>query len=543
MCQGLRAWAHFKHKADLVVLNSCKRAFGSEYRHGNRNSCLKGTREAALDEIELWTKDFSKTPVFWLNGLAGTGKSTIAKTVAERTFADGRLGASFFCSRDFEDRSDLRFIFPTLAFQLAHKYPQVRSFIVPLLRSNPDIFYESLYGQMEQLIVRPLESGDISTVIVIDALDECRDEEPASAILSVLGRLAEKIPSVKFFVTGRPEPRIQTGFHLPLLRNLTDVFVLHGVEPKIINSDIRLFLKHGLSELAALHGIQEDGWPTEEHLDLLCRRAGGLFVYAVATLKFLDHGFKRPDRRLDVIVKFPENTTHEGKTVLPTNTTLDSLYSSIFQVTFRKNDTEDDQAVRSVLAAVILVTYPLSPSAIAKLLGKETDEVFSLLISVQSLLALHEDPEYPVRSFHKSFPDFITNPTRCLDQRFFIPRAEHHSELVLRCLTLMNRDLERNPCSIPDYVLNSEVEGLSENARDRIKEPLRYACRSWHKHLVLAEHQAQAIASVLRRFLEDKFLFWLDALSVLGAAGDAVRALGATTKWLNEVRRIPNHLS
>ena len=252
-----------------------------------------------MDEIELWTKNFSKSPVFWLNGLAGTGKSTIAKTIAERTFADGRLGASFFCSRDFEDRSDLRFIFPTLAFQLAHKYPQVRSFIVPLLRSNPDVFYESLHSQMEQLIVRPLESGDLSTVIVIDALDECKDEEPASAILSVLGRLVGRIPSVKFFVTGRPEPRVKTGFHLPLLRNLTDVFVLHGVEPKIINSDIRLFFRHGLSELAARHNIQnEGGWPTEEHLDLLCRRAGGLFVYAVATLKFLDHGFKRPDRQI-----------------------------------------------------------------------------------------------------------------------------------------------------------------------------------------------------------------------------------------------------
>jgi len=522
------------------VLNSCKRASGSEYRHGNRSSCLKGTREAALDEIELWTKDFSKSPVFWLNGLAGTGKSTIAKTIAERTFADGRLGASFFCSRDFEDRSDLRFIFPTLAFQLAHKYPQVRSSVAAFLRFNPDIFYESLYSQAEQLVIRPLESGDISTVIVIDALDECKDEEPASAFLSVLGRLVGKIPSVKFFVTGRPEPRIRTGFHLPLLRNLTDVFVLHGVEPKIINKDIRLFFKHGLSELAVRHGIQnEGGWPTEEHLDLLRRRAGGLFVYAVATLKFLDHGFKRPDKQLDIIVKLPENTTHEGKARLPANTTIDSLYSSIFQVTFMKNNAEDDAIVRSVLAAVVLVTYPLSPSAIARLMDMETDEVFSLLRSVQSLLALHEDPDYPVRSFHKSFPDFITDPTRCLDKRFFISCPHHHTELTLRCLTLMNQFLEKNPCSIPDYVLNSEVEGLSERAKDRISEPLRYVCRSWYKHLALAECQTEAIASAVRQFLEEKFLFWLGALSVLGAARDAVRALDTTTKWLNGVRPSP----
>ena len=61
--------------------------------------------------------------MFWLNGLAGTGKSTIAQTFAEISFADGKLGASFFCSRDFENRSNLQVIFPTLAFQLAYRYP------------------------------------------------------------------------------------------------------------------------------------------------------------------------------------------------------------------------------------------------------------------------------------------------------------------------------------------------------------------------------------------------------------------------------------
>ena len=107
-----------------------------------------------------------------MNGLAGTGKTTIAQTVGERIFADGQLGASFFCSRDFEDRSDLRFIFPTLAFQLTHKFPEFRSVLVPLLRSNPDVAHESLYRQMEKLIFEPLRSTDDSTVIAIDALDE-----------------------------------------------------------------------------------------------------------------------------------------------------------------------------------------------------------------------------------------------------------------------------------------------------------------------------------------------------------------------------------
>lgn len=103
----------------------------AEYRHSDRNGCLKGTRGEILDEIELWTRDFSKPSVYWLNGLAGTGKSTIAQTIAERVFADGRLGASFFCSRDFEDRSNLKLIFPTIAVQLSHAYFRFRSIFVP----------------------------------------------------------------------------------------------------------------------------------------------------------------------------------------------------------------------------------------------------------------------------------------------------------------------------------------------------------------------------------------------------------------------------
>ena len=188
-----------------------------------------------LAGIETWTEDFDMSPVFWLNGLAGTGKSTIAQTVSERMFADGRLGASFFCSRGFEDRSDLQLIFPTLAFQLAQKYPDFRYSLIPLLQSNPDVVHESLQDQMEKFLVDPLRSAGISTVIVIDALDECKDEDPESAILLVLGQLVSRIPQVKFFITSRPETHIMSGFRGPLLKASTDVFILHEVERSVID--------------------------------------------------------------------------------------------------------------------------------------------------------------------------------------------------------------------------------------------------------------------------------------------------------------------
>ena len=108
--------------AEESILNQFRCAKEAEYQHGDRKGCLKGTRGAILDDIEHWSRVFEKPPVYWLNGLAGTGKSTIAQTIAERLTADNQLGASFFCSRDFEDKSNLHSIFPTLAVQLARRY-------------------------------------------------------------------------------------------------------------------------------------------------------------------------------------------------------------------------------------------------------------------------------------------------------------------------------------------------------------------------------------------------------------------------------------
>ena len=518
----------------MLVLNGCRRAHGAGYRHGNRNGCLKGTRESVLNEIECWAEDFEKSPIFWLNGLAGTGKSTIAQTVAERLFAENCLGASFFCSRGVEDRSNLQLIFPTLAFQLAQQYPEFRSLLVPLLRSNPDIVHESLVDQMEKFLVEPLRSADISTVIVIDALDECKDDDPESAILLVLGQFVSDIPGVKFFVTSRPEVHIMAGFRGLSLEGLTDVFILHGVEPHTINNDIRRFFKHELSKLAQRRsGIE--GWPTGEQLDSLCQRAAGFFVYAVATVNFLDHKFQDPLDRLDVITKSPESTTHEGKAKLRVYTSLDSLYMSIFQAAFHENDNDDNAMVRSVLSIVVLATNPLSQSAITTLTDFRYDQVLRLLESIQSLLVLPENPNHPVKPFHKSFPDFIMDPTRCTNPQFYISPS-YQTEFVLCCLKIMDKLLKRNMCSIPDYTLNCEVEDLPKRIEDSgIHGALEYACRSWHKHLTRAKHQTSDVVSALHDFLERKFIFWLEVLSILGVMGDAAYALITTTKWLNEV--------
>ena len=516
----------------MAILNNFRTARQAQHRHVNRDSCLKGTRGVILDEIDLWTRDFTRQSVYWLNGLAGTGKSTIAQTIAERTFGDGRLGASFFCSRDFEDRRNLQLIFPTLAVQLARRYTAFRSIFVPLVQSDPEIADETLYGQMKKLIVQPLAKSGISTIIVIDALDECEDEEeqPASVILSVLGRLVADIPKAKFFITGRPESRIRKGFRLPLLAKATDVFVLHEVKPSQVNNDIRLFFNHNFSEFRTHEPGLED-WPTEDQIDLLCERAAGLFVYAVATVRFITQKLNNPKRQLDSLLYSPENTMFEGKTKFKGKATLDLLYLSILQQAFGDNNPESDPRVQSILGSVILVVNPLSPSAIAILLGLEPGDVFPFLSSMSSLLVFREDIHYPVRPFHKSFPDFIVDPSRCTNPRFCISLHDQHAKLLVGCIELMNQRLEKNMCKLPDGVINSEVEDLKERVEEYIDPALQYACKSWHKHLIeVTPSNKDHIILLLNQFLETKFVFWLEVLSVIDAAREAADALDATAK-------------
>ena len=76
---------------DHRLLESMLHTSDAGYSSGNRQGCLRVTR---VDVSEHWVKDDKDHCVFWLNGLAGTGKSAIVQTFAEVSFADGNLGAS-----------------------------------------------------------------------------------------------------------------------------------------------------------------------------------------------------------------------------------------------------------------------------------------------------------------------------------------------------------------------------------------------------------------------------------------------------------------
>ena len=497
---------------------------------GNRQGCLRGTRRGVLQEIECWLTSNQGSCIYWLNGLAGTGKSTIAQTFAETSFAYGNLGASFFCSRDFENRSNLQAIFPTLAFQLAFRYPSFRKQVLQILKASPNIGRESLCSQMEKLIVGPLKAARISTLIIIDALDECKDQEPASAVLSILSRYVNEIPNVKFFITGRPEPQILSGFRLRS-RLVAKVVTLHSLELRVVDNDIKLFYQTQLASLAKTRSdcdFRED-WPSSNDIKILCMQAGGLFIYASIVVKFVASEYHPPQERLASIITSPPQCT------------VDQLYTSILQGAFHNVDADDSQryiCFRAVVGAVLLIFNPLSIKSLSELLRFHPSYIRATMRPLHSLFLISDSTDDPIHTFHKSFLDFITDPVRCKDELFFVEPTVHHKEILLSCLHLMGKRLKKNICNLDDHVVLSEVEDISACWRDHIGDALEYACHFWAKHLMeipSSGPHVEEVQTAIDKFFTSCLLFWIEVLSLMKNLNVGIYALNDIQRWYTSV--------
>ncbi|KAF8747850.1 Encoded by [Rhizoctonia solani] len=162
----------------------------------DRRACTKHTRTQILSELDQWSVDPQKPNIYWMNGMAGTGKTPSHIRLPSRSSHED------FLARAFSAR-ELPLALYSMSFQSA---------VVKVLGSNPDIGTRAITEQCERLIKEPIMQAkdDIpdGLVVVIDALDECSNANGVRMILDVLFRIAPNLP-LKFFVASRPEPNIR----------------------------------------------------------------------------------------------------------------------------------------------------------------------------------------------------------------------------------------------------------------------------------------------------------------------------------------------
>ena|SRR5258708_5709584 len=157
------------------------------------------------------SSDAAIEPIYWVNGLAGIRKSTIAHTVAEDAKSCKLLGASFFFSHQEKELSDLHLFIPTIVYQLTQSYPEVKSAIIKVLWWDPGIVTKSFMTQFNDLIVEPLcKVTSKPVVIVINALDECNNSKgAANRLFHAIVAHCAKAPSLCLLVTSWPKTYIR----------------------------------------------------------------------------------------------------------------------------------------------------------------------------------------------------------------------------------------------------------------------------------------------------------------------------------------------
>ncbi|KIL61130.1 hypothetical protein M378DRAFT_13692 [Amanita muscaria Koide BX008] len=405
----------------IINLPRAEAVFDDYQTKKKSGPCFEGTRVALLREMADWATGSDESRMYILSGLAGIGKSTVAYTIASRAANLNFLGGSFFFSRDEGDRKNAKKFFTTIAYQLClYNKPFSEAIGKVLQTDGGSAITKGPQEQLQALIVEPLRSMIQSRarpiLLVVDALDEC-DEEDWLSILTGLRQLVQDLPSFKVILTTRPQPYLDRFFGN---QDGHKMFRLQDIENKVVDGDIRLYLKHSLSLEQVQKCLPMRKWcASDEEIDRLVRVAGRLFIIASTSIRYiLNKVASNPAAQMQkLLCTFVQNR-------MPFKD-LDPFYTVILR-NVAPVDCDDDIVDRYqlVVGAIISVQYPLPITTLAQLIDVDVEEIRAVIVNLQSVILLGDD-DIP-RIYHKSFPEYITDSKRCKDSNLHIDPTIRH---------------------------------------------------------------------------------------------------------------------
>ncbi|CUA74504.1 putative WD repeat-containing protein alr3466 [Nostoc sp, PCC 7120] [Rhizoctonia solani] len=481
-----------------------------------RGACTPGTREPQIELVLNWARNQDAGQVCWMNGMAGTGKTTIAYSVCAALEESSALGASFFCSRTIQECRQVKNIIPTIAYQLARASMPFRSALVRTLESTPDAPTLALNVQYRKLIAEPLleveESLEQGFIVVIDALDECENEESLGQVLDLLV-LSELNLSIRFLVSSRPEREI----HARLAINAR--LVLHDLDSGSVKSDIEAYMRDKLKNIPL----------TDAHWPGLLERCGVLFIYASTTCRYIEQGHRMHnlDEAVATILGSAWMPIHRGG-----KNPIDDLYSTILTAAFdeSKMDPNSRERMKGILETVICAQVPMSLQALAGLLDlKNADQANALLQSLRSVLNITPGTSL-VTTLHASFPDYMLSRER--SGEFYCAPEAKHSSLAKSCLQIIDRvEPKFNICGLTSsYLTDDEVNDLNDRVSKAISPGLLYASQYWSTHLGFGNFQDELVTAVYK-FLSENLLLWMEVLNLTKHMRLGASIIQRAEKW------------
>jgi hypothetical protein len=528
-------------------MHSWHRVNSARYDVGkDRSGCTPETRVDILNRICDWALDNSPAspPVYWLSGMAGTGKSTIAYTIAERFDDDERfpkiLGATFFCSRQIEDTRKRINVIPTISYQLACR---IRSYTQALLKVDVVECSTTLKNQIRKLLADPWShSGEERDkmlppyLIIIDALDEIEEGDGSAFLKDLLTTLNDgNLHRIKFLITSRPDPQLVKSWET----SQGVIFHLEDVDMREVEGDIRKFLRTELPDLP------------ERRIENIVERANGLFIFAATVVRYIkpttDTTPFEEERALGDLFQQPGGG--DGS-VLSMNMMMDDLYQQVLASALRHS--RNLQYRLEILHIILCAQEPLSVSNIVELCKCDKDTIQAVISSLHATLYISRKDGH-IYWYHATFQDFFfddkrsSNLTDHLSRKpfnVFCNQSRIHAILAEHCFEAMKSLLHFNICKLPSsFLLDWEVGDLEQRIQDNITEVLRYSLCHWGSHLIQGGDAGNELPTFLRHFLDKQLLFWIEAMNLIRSKRHCLIQLQDVRAWLQKVREAQSRQS
>jgi len=299
--------------------------------------CHPNTRVAVIELVMRWIlgQENSEALIMWLFGPAGSGKSAIGQTLAERCYESGILLASFFFSRSDPTRNHFRSLFATIAYQVVVNFPDSRDIITNIPEQDPLVLTQSFDIQLNSLIIGPLQqlylagrppSSSDPYLILIDGLDECADPQVQAGILKSISKAVKQCQfPLKFLIVSRPEPHLTMEFNS---RTINPILTRLALDDKFLpDDDIRRFLQDKCAEIRRTHPLKRflsPSWPSAEIIERLVEKSSGQFIYVSTIVKFITSPRRHPYYSLNEILVPRPSSEHNSPF-----SELDTLYTHI----------------------------------------------------------------------------------------------------------------------------------------------------------------------------------------------------------------------
>ncbi|EUC39573.1 hypothetical protein COCMIDRAFT_61008, partial [Bipolaris oryzae ATCC 44560] len=502
---------------------------------------IEGDKDKLLRDCYAWILDDSNFQqwrrqggprLLWIRGDPGKGKTmmtmgliaelsqsyktrspsrTVSKVLYKLKLGSGPcLVAYFFCQNTHPDLNNAVSVLRGLIYMLVDQQMQLMRHVQKRYEAAGKQLFEganAMYALREILSDILNDPTLPTTYLLVDALDECDSGLPTLLQIITDSNLARR-SKVKWLVTSR---NVQ-GIERYLQPDSAGIKVSLEVCASHVSKAVTAFVNFKVQHLATTN--KYDAGLQAEVQRVLRDRAEGTFLWISLVCK-----------ELEVV---PHHDTREVLQAMPPG--LDPLYNRMMkQILAQKDGTT--AYCKAVLRALTLAFRPLHLLELVVVAGLPNDlfgsaeSISDLVARCGSFLAVRNNT---VTFIHLSAKDYFTSGNG--QQIFDGAVTAEHGQVTYRLLSVMRNTLRRDLCDLE--MLGARTEGVVDRSKKSTLVQIAYACEYWIDHLcdsnlMSSENSDDVLqdGGIVEKFLQEKYLYWLEALSLCKRVPEGVAAV------------------